>query len=196
MTCASHRAPDPMPVLRFVAAGAGPDPTPPRPDPRGPLAALIGLPAAAALLTAIAGFEGYAPDPYVDPAGVPTVCWGDSQDVARGRTYSRSECEARLERQAAAHVAPVLRCVPQLRGREGALVASASLAYNIGTGAFCRSTAARRLRAGNWQGGCDAFLAWDKARVNGRLVRLRGLAYRRRAERELCLRGLRAGPAT
>jgi len=191
MTC----APYPMPDLRFAAGGGGPDPMPPRPDPRGPLAALIGLPAAAALLAAIAGFEGYAPDPYVDPAGVPTVCWGDTQDVVRGRTSSRAECEARLERQAAAHAAPVLRCVPQLRGREGALVASASLAYNIGTGAFCRSTAARRMRTGDWQGGCDAFLAWDKARVNGRLVRLRGLANRRRAERELCLRGLRAGTA-
>jgi lysozyme len=195
MTCAPIGSLDAMPGLRLGAAAGGADPAPPRPDPRGPLAALIGVPAAAALLAAIAGFEGYAPEPYDDPAGVPTVCWGDTQHVARGRTYSRAECGARLERQAAAHVAPVLRCVPQLRGREGALIASASLAYNIGAPAFCRSTAARRFRAGDWQGGCDAFLVWDKARVNGRLVPLRGLANRRRAERAICLGGLARGAA-
>lgn len=161
----------------------------PQPDPRGPLAALIGASAAAALLAAIAGFEGFAPEPYLDPAGIPTVCWGDTSRVEPGRSYSREECIRRLERQAYAHAAPVLACVPQLRGREGPLVASASLAYNIGAAAFCRSTAARHFRAGDFRGGCDAFLAWDKARVNGRLVRLRGLADRRRAERRICLSG-------
>lgn len=194
MTRDTSRALALMPFARFAAAG-GPEPAAPSPDPRGPLAALIGLPAAAALLAAIAGFEGYAPEPYDDPAGVPTVCWGDTAQVERGRTLSRAECEARLERQAIAHAAPVLRCVPQLRGREGALIASASLAYNIGARAFCRSTAARRFRAGDWRGGCDAFLAWDKARVNGRLVRLRGLANRRQTERDICLRGLERGEA-
>jgi lysozyme len=124
---------------------------------------------------------------------VPTVCWGDTSDVERGRVHSRAECERRLERQALAHTAPVLRCVPQLHGREGPLIASASLAYNIGPNAFCRSTAARRFRAGDWRRGCDAFLAWDKARVNGRLLRLRGLANRRHAERAICLRGAEPG---
>lgn len=167
-----------------------PEPATPRPDARGRLAALIGLPAAGALMAAIATFEGYSETSYHDIAGIPTVCWGDTADVRPGRTYTRAECEARLERQALAHVAPVLACVPQLEGRDAQLIAAGSLAYNIGATAFCRSTAAKRFRAGDWRGGCDAFLAWNKARVNGRLVPVRGLTNRRRFEREICLRGI------
>ncbi|MGZ8347245.1 MAG: lysozyme [Allosphingosinicella sp.] len=162
----------------------------PRPTANGRLAALIGLPAAGALMAAIAAFEGYAPQPYADLAGIPTVCWGDTAKVEPGRTYSRAECEARLERQALAHVAPVLECVPQLRGRDSQLIAAGSLAYNIGPRAFCRSTAARRFRTGDWRGGCNAFMAWNKAHVGGRLVEVRGLTHRRRIERDLCLRAL------
>jgi len=71
-------------------------------------------------------------------------------------------------------------------GREQQLIASVSLAYNIGTGGFCRSTAARRFNAGNWRGGCDAFLMWNRA--GGRVVR--GLTLRRQRERAICLTGL------
>jgi GH24 family phage-related lysozyme (muramidase) len=78
--------------------------------------------------------------------------------------------------------------------REGQRDAAISLAYNIGTDAFCRSTAARHFRAGDWRGGCDALTAWNKARVNGRLVPVRGLTRRRRHEREICLRGLDTSP--
>lgn len=46
--------------------------------------------------------------------------------------------------------------------------------------------AVRRFSAGNWRGGCDAFLMWNKA--GGRVVR--GLSLRRARERALCLKGL------
>ena len=165
-----------------------PQPQAPRPNPRGRLAALVGLPAAALAMATIAGWEGYEPNPYKDIAGIPTVCWGDTQNVTGPQT--REQCEARLERQILAHVEPVLRCVPQLRGRDNQTAASASLAYNIGVTAFCRSSAAAKFRAGNWRGGCDAFLAWNKARVQGQLRPVTGLTRRRQAEREICLRGL------
>ena len=50
----------------------------------------------------------------------------------------------------------------------------------------CRSTAARRFNAGDWRGGCEAFLMWNKA--GGRPVR--GLTLRRQRERALCMKGL------
>jgi lysozyme len=74
--------------------------------------------------------------------------------------------------------------VPELKGKPNALAASVSLAYNIGTAGFCRSTAAKRFRAGDVRGGCNAFLVWNKA--GGRVVA--GLARRRSAERSICLR--------
>jgi len=125
---------------------------------------------------------------YADIVGVWTICDGDTKGVRPGMRETEAGCTARLERQLVAHAKPVIACVPGLagQGRENQLVASVSLAYNIGTSAFCRSTAARRFNAGNWRGGCDAFLLWDKA--GGQ--RIRGLALRRQRERAICLRGL------
>lgn len=123
---------------------------------------------------------------YADIVGVWTICDGDTAGVRPGMRETQAGCRDRLERQLIAHTVPVLKCVPGLKGRDNQLVASVSLAYNIGTSGFCRSTAARRFNAGNWRGGCDAFLMWDKA--GGRPVR--GLTLRRQRERALCLKGL------
>jgi lysozyme len=95
-------------------------------------------------------------------------------------------CQIRLERQLVAHAKPVLACVPGLRELPNQLVASVSFAYNVGTSAFCRSTAARMFNAGRWRSGCDQFLRWNKA--GGKPVR--GLTLRRERERALCLKGL------
>ena len=156
----------------------------PQPNPKGRLAALIGIPAAAALMSTIALWEGYEPEAYKDVVGITTACWGDTQNVEMGKRYTRAECEARLERQALAHVEPVLRCTPRIKGSQ--LIAAGSLTYNIGPAAYCRSTVAKRFNAGRLREGCEAFLMWDRA--GGK--RIRGLTNRRRYEREVCLRGL------
>jgi lysozyme len=41
-----------------------------------------------------------------------------------------------------------------------AFAAHVSLAYNIGTGAYCKSSAARLWSAGDVGGSCDAVLKW------------------------------------
>jgi len=182
----------------------------PRRAPRSPLVALVGGAAAIALATMIPKDESgrkveatvtpqgelqvrHISGPeyrqaYADIVGVWTICDGDTRNVRPGMVETREGCTARLERQLVAHARPVLQCVPGLGspGRENQLVASVSLAYNIGTGGFCRSTVARRFNAGNWRGGCDAMMMWNKA--GGREVR--GLTLRRQRERALCLRGL------
>lgn len=146
-----------------------------------------GIAAAMALATPlIMQWEGKRNDPYLDIVKVPTVCYGHTGDVEMGRRYSDAECRAILEKDIAEHTSPVLKCVPQLADRPYQLAASASLAFNIGPNAFCRSTAAKRFRAGNWRGGCDAILFWNKA--GGRVVQ--GLANRRRAEWRVCIMGL------
>lgn len=61
-----------------------------------------------------------------------------------------------------------------------------SLTWNIGTGGVCRSTALRRLNAGDVAGGCEALTWWDRA--GGRIVR--GLQNRRADEYQLCMVGV------
>jgi lysozyme len=103
-------------------------------------------------------------------------------------------CRLRLERQLIAHAKPVMACTPRLGepGRDWQRAAAVSLAYNIGVGAYCRSTVDRRFDAGDWRGGCNAFLSWNKARVKGQLRPVLGLTRRRQRERTLCLKGVTA----
>lgn len=130
-------------------------------------------------------WEGTRTDPYRDVVGVWTVCTGETRVAMR--RYSEAECAQMLRRALEHDYAPaILAAVPDLRERPHQLAASISLSYNIGTAAFARSTVVRRFNAGDWHGGCNAFLMWDRA--GGR--RVPGLTNRRRAERLLCLTGL------
>lgn len=187
-----------------------PAPPPSKGTPKSPLVALVGATVAAALAVMIPKDESgrnveatvtpqgelqvrHISGPeyrraYADIVGVWTICDGDTKNVRPGMIETREGCTRRLEQQLVNHARPVLACVPGLgwRGRENQLIASVSLAYNIGTGGFCRSTVARRFNAGDWRAGCDAMLMWNKA--GGREVR--GLTLRRQRERAICLRGL------
>lgn len=156
------------------------------------LTGIVGTLAAGLLYVSIPADEGMVYVGYFDIARIPTKCAGDTSNVVVGKRYTPEECRASLDRQLVAHAKPVMECVPQLQeeGRDLQRAASVSLAYNIGTSAFCKSTAAKRFRAGDWTGGCNAFLAWNKARVKGVLRPVKGLTLRRQRERALCLKGL------
>lgn len=129
--------------------------------------------------------------PYRDIAGVWTQCHGETLGVtAISPRETPDRCDTRLDKRLAGFAQAVVKCTPTLRGHDPQWAAATSLAYNIGTGAWCASTADRRFDARQWRAGCDAFLAWNKARVRGVLRPVAGLTTRRRAERELCLRGV------
>jgi len=150
-------------------------------------ASSVGIAAAMAIAVPLVGhWEGKRNDPYKDIVGVTTVCFGETQGV-QNRRYSDTECKAMLmKRLEQDYMKPVLECTPSLADKPEILAAASSLAYNIGTPAYCRSTADRRFDAGEYKGGCDAFMSWVYA--GGK--RIKGLENRRKAERELCLKGL------
>jgi lysozyme len=159
---------------------------------KGPLAAIVGVVAATSLFASIPEHEGIEYKAYRDIAGIWTICAGDTNDVRAGLIETPEGCWQRLEKQLVAHAGPVMSCTPRLKedGRDWQRAAAVSLAYNIGVGAWCRSTADRRFDAGDWKGGCNAFLSWNKARVGGVLREVRGLTRRRQEERTVCLRGI------
>lgn len=146
----------------------------------------VGAGAAATLLLFVSAWEGKSNDPYKDIVGVWTVCYGETR--VQMRRYSDAECKAMKADALVDFAEPVLKRNPELRGRDNQLAAAVSLAYNIGSAGYNRSTVARRFSQGRWREACDAFLLWNRA--GGKVVR--GLDNRRRAERALCLRGLPA----
>lgn len=147
------------------------------------LAAIVGT-AAAGLLAVTAQWEGKRNDPYKDLVSRWTVCYGETNVPMR--RYSDDECKDMLAGSLAVYASAVLTRNPELAGHDPQVIAATSLAYNIGPAAYSRSTVAKRFSAGNWRGACDAFLSWSYA--GGK--RVQGLLNRRRAERDICLRGL------
>lgn len=136
---------------------------------------------------------------YLDIVGVITACDGittiDGKPMPRNRTFTEAECSMLLEEELVKHAQGVMACTPGIalsddrlteRRREGPRFAAVSLAYNIGVGAYCRSTARRRFNSGDYAGGCAAITWWNKA--GGRVVR--GLVLRRAREAKVCLEGL------
>lgn len=129
---------------------------------------------------------------YLDIAGIPTACDGLTKGVRLGQTYTPDQCGQMLETALVEHAAGLMRCTPGLAldkpRRANVRFAAISMAYNIGVGAWCGSSARKLVDAGQIRAACDAFLRWDKARVGGVLRPVKGLTARRQRERTACLK--------
>lgn len=149
------------------------------------LIAKIGAAAAALVVSTVAVHEGTVLRTYRDPIGIVTACTGHTgPELAMGQTFTRAQCEAILHQDLAKH-ADALGCIrqPLTDGQSAAFV---SFAFNVGNGAFCGSTLARKANAGDMAGACAELSRWTYA--GGK--QLPGLVRRRAAERQLCERGL------
>src|SRR5690606_8856349 len=92
---------------------------------------------------------------YKDPIGIVTACAGHTATAVLGRPYSREECNSLLRADLVEHAEGVLGCTPGLQGRTYQLAAAVSFAYNVGVGAYCRSTMARLNNAGQYAAACQ-----------------------------------------
>ena len=144
--------------------------------------AVASLTLSAAALVGIALHEGYSSTAYTPvPGDVPTVGFGTTEGVKLGQSITPERALVRLLADAGKFEQAVKRCapVPMYPHEFSAFV---STTYNIGEGAFCRSTMAKRLNAGDYKGACAAILMWDKFKG----APLPGLTKRRKAEKEMC----------
>ena len=147
---------------------------------------------------AIAGHEGVRLKAYPDPAtgGDPwTIGVGHTSDagppkVIKGMTITATQCDEILSRDLATFEEAVEDSVgvPLNQNQFDALV---SLAFNIGAGAFGRSTLVKKLNAGDYKGAADQFSVWNKAA--GKVMK--GLVTRRAAEKALFLKAMPAPSA-
>jgi lysozyme len=143
-----------------------------------------------AALDLICEFEGFVNHWYPDPAHgwkVPTCCFGHTDAAGepkyaatKSKTFTKAEGRAILERDLAATAAKVHQSVTvDLNPNQfGALV---SLAFNIGNGAFGRSTLVKKLNKGDFDGAANEFGRW----VHAGGKKLNGLVRRRAAETAL-----------
>lgn len=146
---------------------------------------------ALSIATAVVSYyEGYQPTAYRDPVGVPTICYGHTATVRLGQTLSQAQCTDLLQADLGTAFAAVDRRA-QVELPPPTRAALASFVYNVGEGAFARSTLLRKLNAGDLNGACHELSRWVYA--GGK--KLNGLVKRRATERELCLKGIEQEPA-
>ena len=136
--------------------------------------------------------EAMVSTPYVDVAGVRTVCVGETYKV-EDRVYHPAECAAKLVKRVETVFVPEIRACTRADvwaglGQE-TKDSIIEFVYNVGAPTYCRSSIRKRLNAGRGVEACDRILLYNKARVRGKLVPVKGLTNRRQREAAKCRSG-------
>lgn len=132
-------------------------------------------------------WEGCRLKAYRDAVGVLTIGYGHTSaagkpTVETGMTITQQEADDMLVRDLVKYEAAVGKAFTR-SPTQAQFDAAVSLCFNIGEGAFSKSTVVRRFNAGDVAGAADAFLMWNKA--GGKV--LKGLEARRADERKMFL---------
>jgi lysozyme len=146
---------------------------------------IAALSLSAAAFVGILTYEGYKESAYIPvPGDVPTIGFGTTDGVKMGDRTNPVAAVNRAIVDVAQFEGAIKQCVkvPLYQYEYDAYV---SLAYNIGSGAFCRSTLVRKLNKEDYTGACYEILRWNKM---GNQV-LPGLTRRRQGEFIKCMGG-------
>jgi lysozyme len=140
-------------------------------------------------VSGIAMREDYRARAYDDGVGVQTVGFGstrhpDGTPVKAGDTVTPQRAVVMLAKDADRIWREAAACIGDVPLYQYEADAYASLAYNIGSSAFCRSTIVKRLKQTppDYAGACEAIRMWNRA--GGQV--LPGLVKRREAEYRMC----------
>ncbi len=135
-----------------------------------------------------ASWEGLRTKAYQDaaPARNWTYCYGETEGATKDTRATPQECRDLLAARIEGDFVPAVEACITREMPVKVEAAFVSMAYNIGTGAFCKSSVARKWNAGDLVGACDAMLLYVRA---GGVV-LKGLVNRRNGESQLCKEGI------
>lgn len=159
----------------------------------------------AAGLTAAVAFttqgEAEVDGVYPDPADhhILTACMGETSyvaqpgDIVKGATFTHEQCVDALYRRFAQYAGDIQRCGGDDL-TSGQKIAFLDFDQNVGK--FCGTTIARKAKAGDVQGSCDAIYLYryvgkvdcfDPANVNALGGTCRGIVSRRNKQHARCL---------
>ncbi|GAA4341666.1 glycoside hydrolase family protein [Flaviaesturariibacter amylovorans] len=139
----------------------------------------------------IKAHEGLRLTAYQDSAGIWTIGYGtiryaDQSPVKPGDQIDPTKAEALLAMEVEEKSASVRKLIQNPSLTQNQFDALVSFAYNVGTGALRSSTLLKRVNANPSDPSIrEAFLMWNKAHVDGKLVEIDGLSKRRGEEADL-----------
>jgi lysozyme len=135
----------------------------------------------------IAKWEGLETTAYRDIVGVPTVCYGETRGVKMGDTYTKDQCMDMLKVAVGEYYTKIAPCMTNKDIPVGVQASLLELAYNVGTGAACKSTMMKLANQGKYKEACRELDKWIRA--GGQPIK--GLQNRRADSKiNLCLKGL------
>jgi lysozyme len=144
---------------------------------------IFGLGISGVALIGLLVAEGYRDHAYIPVAGdVPTIGFGTTENVKMGDKVTVTQALNRAMIDVQKFEGAIKSCV-KVPLHQYEYDAYTSLAYNIGSGAFCRSTLVRLLNQQKYDEACKQILRWDFFKGKP----LRGLTIRREKEYKQCI---------
>jgi lysozyme len=131
----------------------------------------------------VAYWEGFRQETYLDPVGIPTVCYGHTEKgLVVGETFSFDRCHELLSEDLLKAQAALARMiiVPLEPNVQASMI---SFIYNVGAENFRKSTLRKLLNEGRIVDACHELPKWVYAKGK----KLKGLVNRRQAEMKMCL---------
>jgi len=137
-------------------------------------------------LDLIKRFEGLRLEAYQDVAGIWTIGYGHIKTAKPGMKITEKEAEDLL-RDDLKDAENAVQSPVKVPVNDNEFSALVSLVFNIGRGAFGKSTALKLLNKDDRIAAADAIELWNKSTVGGKKVVIPGLVARRAAEKGLFL---------
>ena len=136
-------------------------------------------------------YEGFSSKPYLCPAGVWTIGYGNTKYLnglpvrKNDPEISKQEAEELLENTVKEEFLPgLLELSPHLKNHHFKLNALLSFCYNLGLGAYSKSTLRKKVDSKQWDDAAEQFMRW----VNAGGKKLNGLVKRRAEEASIFMR--------
>lgn len=132
-----------------------------------------------------AHYEGLKTKAYLDPVGIVTICYGETENVFIHDIKTEDECKEMLSARLGWFALQVDKLVT-VDATPEQLAAYTSFTYNVGVNTFKKSSVLRLANEGKRKESCNFLTRYVYA--GGKI--LPGLVKRREAEKRLCLDGI------
>jgi lysozyme len=136
--------------------------------------------------TLVVKWEGKENSTYIDPVGVPTVCYGHTgPEVKLGQRFTDEQCLKTLADDLKKHDELLLKKV-KVPMNDYIHAALLDFTFNVGIGNLSYSSLLTYLNMRDYRAACEELSKW----VYAKKKKLNGLVARRADEKAMCLQGV------